>query len=118
MSKGTGAALEKSGERWGEPAERSYLRREDFDFVRPRSQAYDVLSSNNKPSVATVRGHQFPMAFLCIASGLDRHGNDSDKPLPYTHIDIAGSAIENGDWQHGKPTASPVLALAGHFLAV
>ena len=71
-----------------------------------------MLSCNNAPSSATPRGHQFPAAFLAIASGLDAHGHpSSDAPLPYTHIDIAGSAVEGSDWQHGRPTAAPVLAM-------
>ena len=112
----TAINLANVGERWGDPAEQSLSRREDFDFVKPRTKADDVISSNNAPSVATVRGHQFPMAFLSIASGLDQHGSNSDNPLPYTHVDIAGSGIENGDWQHGKPTAAPVVAFAVRYL--
>lgn len=99
------------GDLWGDPFEVSRLRREDFDFVAPRSKADDVLSCNNLPSSGTARGHQFPMAFLAIASGLVRHGNDSKSPLPFTHIDIGGSATEGGDWQHGRPTGRPVVTL-------
>ncbi|MCC2617892.1 leucyl aminopeptidase family protein [Aestuariibacter halophilus] len=105
-----------AGEVWGDPAEQSLSRREDFDFIRPRSKADDVLSSNNAPSVSTPRGHQFPMAFLAIASGLDRHNQHNANPLAYTHVDIAGSGVEKGDWQHGKPTAAPVVALAATYL--
>lgn len=112
----TAHQIANAGELWGEPAEQSRSRREDYNFVKPRTKADDVLSSNNAPSVSTARGHQFPMAFLSIASGLEEHGNKSDMPLPYTHIDIAGSGVENGDWQHGKPTATPVIALATNYL--
>src|SRR5690554_123768 len=105
-----------AGELWGDGAELSLSRREDFDFVRGRTKADDVLSSNNGPSATTARGHQFPMAFLVLTAGLDKHDSSSEQPLPYTHIDIAGSGVEGGDWQHGKPTATPVLALAGAFL--
>ncbi|WP_026376787.1 M17 family metallopeptidase [Aestuariibacter salexigens] len=115
LSRDTATHLVAAGEKWADPAEQSRSRREDFDFVKPRTQADDVLSSNNAPSVGTVRGHQFPMAFLAIASGLDQHGNNSDKPLPYTHVDIAGSGVEKGDWQHGKPTAAPVVAFAARY---
>ena len=108
--------LAEAGDRFGEPVEISRLRRDDFDFVAPRTAADDVLSSNSEPSVSTARGHQFPMAFLSIASGLDEHGRDSDQPIPYTHIDVGGSAIEGGDWQHGRPTGTPVVALSGVFL--
>jgi leucyl aminopeptidase len=104
--------IDAAGARWGDPFEISRLRRDDYDFVRPRSRADDVLSCNNKPSSATPRGHQFPMAFLDIASGLVRHGRDGDKPIAYTHIDLGGSYCEGMDWQHGRPTAAPVAALA------
>lgn len=106
-----------AGEAWGDGVDVSLSRREDFDFVRPRTKADDVLSSNNGPSATTVRGHQFPMAFLVVTAGLDKHGVQSEQPLAYTHLDIAGSGVEGGDWQHGKPTAAPVLALAGAFLS-
>lgn len=105
---GTLAAL---GDQWGDPFEVSRLRREDYEFVRPRSSADDVLSANTLPSSATPRGHQFPMAFLAIASGLVAHGTDGDPPLPFTHVDIGGSGCEGGDWQHGRPTGRPLLAM-------
>lgn len=114
--RGTADRLGRVGDLWGDPFEVSRLRREDFDFVRPRSVADDVLSSNNLPSTGTARGHQFPMAFLCIASGLDRHGRRGAPPLPFTHIDLGGSYAEGGDWQHGRPTAAPVVALAATLI--
>jgi leucyl aminopeptidase len=104
------------GDLWGDPFEISRLRREDWDFVRPRSRADDVLSCNNAPSTATARGHQFPMAFLALASGLDQHGADAPHPLPYTHLDIGGSATEGGDWQHGRPTGAPIPTLIASLL--
>ena len=109
-------SLSDQGELLGEPVEVSRLRREDFDFVSARTSADDVLSSNNLPSSGTPRGHQFPMAFLSIASGLDEHGRESAQPISYTHIDIGGSATEGGDWQHGRPTGTPVVALSGLYL--
>lgn len=105
-----------TGEVFGDPAEISWSRREDFDFVKGRTLSDDLLSSNNGPSATTPRGHQFPMAFLVGVSGLDQHGIDSDKPLSYVHVDIAGSGIEGGDWQHGKPTAAPVTLFSGYYL--
>jgi leucyl aminopeptidase len=100
-----------AGEAWGDPCEQSRLRIEDFEFIQSKTKADDVLSSNNKPSVSTVRGHQFPAAFLIVSAGLDQHDSTSEKPLSFTHIDIAGSGVENLDWQHGKPTAAPIAAL-------
>lgn len=116
MSKGVIQRIMDAGDAWGDGVELSPSRREDFDFIKGRTKADDVLSSNNGPSATTVRGHQFPMAFLVAVAGLDKHGGNSETPLPYTHIDIAGSGVEGGDWQHGKPSASPVIALAGAFL--
>ncbi|WP_462157404.1 M17 family metallopeptidase [Pseudoalteromonas sp. GB56] len=103
------------GDLWADCAEVSRSRREDYDFVKPRTLADDLLSSNNAPSAVTARGHQFPMAFLAIVSGLDKHGLDSEQPLPYVHMDIAGSGVEGGDWQHGKPTAPTVAALFAKY---
>ncbi|MFC4701681.1 M17 family metallopeptidase [Glaciecola siphonariae] len=106
----------EAGHLWSDPSEQSLVRREDYDFIKPRTKADDVLSSNNAPSVSTVRGHQFPMAYLSIASGLDKHDARSHLPLPYTHVDIAGSAVENLDWQHGKPTAASVSAFVASYI--
>lgn len=109
------ATIAESGELWGDACELSGSRREDWDIIKARTQADDVLSSNNGPSVSVARGHQFPMAFLSLASGLDEHVYQSEKPISYVHIDIAGSGVEGSDWQHGKPSASPILALAGKY---
>ncbi|MEC8651223.1 MAG: leucyl aminopeptidase family protein, partial [Planctomycetota bacterium] len=107
----TSESLSEAGELLGDPFEVSRLRREDYDFVAPRTQADDVLQCNNAASSATPRGHQFPAAFLVHAAGLTAHGIDSDKPMPFTHIDIGGSGCEGGDWQHGKPSGRPVVAM-------
>jgi leucyl aminopeptidase len=102
-------ALDRLGEQWGEPMERSRPRREDYAFVAARSSAEDVVSSNRLPSVSTPRGHQFPFAFLDIAAGLV--GNAT----PFMHLDLAGAAIDPPDWQFGKPTASPITTLAAYL---
>jgi leucyl aminopeptidase len=107
-----GDALDALGEAWGDPFERSRLRREDYDFIKPRSRADDVISANTLPSSVTARGHQYPTAFLTVASGLAQHGGDSPRPLPFAHIDLGGSATEGGDWQHGRPTAASMTAVA------
>jgi leucyl aminopeptidase len=108
---GVAESLAKEGDLWGDPFELSRLRREDFEFVEPRSKADEVLSCNNLPSSMTARGHQFPMAFLAIASGLDKHAGDSKQPLCFTHVDIGGSGVEGGDWQHGRPSGRPLVAM-------
>ena len=109
------SGLASLGDQWGDPVEVSRLRREDYDFIRPRSQADDVLQCNNAPSTMTDRGHQFPAAFLLRASGLHEHGNDAKLPLPFVHVDLGGSAYEAGEWQHGRPTAAPVVALTARW---
>ena len=102
---GTLELLDRLGEVWGEPMERSRPRREDYTFVAPRSTAEDVLSSNRLASVNTPRGHQFPFAFIDIASGL--RGAD----VPFVHLDIGGVAMDPPDWQFGKPTGNPIVSL-------
>ncbi|PKG55066.1 peptidase M17 [Shewanella sp. Choline-02u-19] len=100
---------------WGEPIEVSQLRRDDFSKIVDPSGAADMLSSNNAPSSVTARGHQYPAAFLIQASGLSRHGLNSDKPIAYTHLDIAGSATE-GHPQYGSPTATPLVGLFNYMV--
>ena len=112
---GLSADLAMTGDLWADPSEVSRSRREDFSFIKARSCADDVLSCNNAPSSVTARGHQFPMAFLVVAAGLEQQSLLNDKPLPYCHIDIAGSGVDGGDWQHGKPSAAPVAALAAYY---
>jgi leucyl aminopeptidase len=101
--------LDALGELWAEPWEKSRPRREDYALVAPRSSAEDVVSSNRLASVNTARGHQYPFAFLDIAAGL-RGGT-----LPFLHIDIAGTVVENADWQFGKPTGAPIATLAAYL---
>lgn len=117
FSQKLGNRIVEQGDLIGDPCETSRSRREDYDFVAPRTKADDLLSSNNGPSAVTARGHQFPMAFMALVSGLDQHDVNSDQPLPYIHVDIAGSGVEGGDWQHGIPTAAPVAALLATFLS-
>lgn len=114
---GLGAKIVAHGDMIGDPCETSRSRREDYDFVQPRTKADDLLSSNNGPSAVTARGHQFPMAFLALVAGIDQHDIHSSQPIPYIHVDIAGSGVEGGDWQHGKPTAAPVAALFSTFFS-
>jgi leucyl aminopeptidase len=112
---GVSAQIAQAGDIWGDPSELSSSRREDFAFIKARSCADDVLSCNNAPSSVTARGHQFPMAFLVVAAGLDQ-SSALENSLPYVHIDIAGSGVDGGDWQHGKPSAAPVTSLAATYL--
>ncbi|XP_069774006.1 putative aminopeptidase W07G4.4 isoform X2 [Narcine bancroftii] len=104
--------LQVAGEEVGDPFEISTIRRDDYDFHKGKSEYEDVLQCNNLPSSSTSRGHQSPAAFLIMGSGLDKHGIDSEKPLRYSHIDIAGSS---GPFP-GIPTGSPVVALAAKYI--
>uniref|UniRef100_A0A8C7Y5S8 Zgc:152830 n=1 Tax=Oryzias sinensis TaxID=183150 RepID=A0A8C7Y5S8_9TELE len=97
---------------FGDVFEVSTIRREDYEFHKGKSEYEDILQANNLPSSATPRGHQSPAAFLIMASGLDKHGVDSDTPLPYSHIDIAGSS---GPFP-GVPTGAPVLAMTTNYI--
>ncbi|KAH8407245.1 hypothetical protein KR222_011121, partial [Zaprionus bogoriensis] len=99
--------LQAAGQAHGEPFEVSVLRQCDFDFNAAKVIGEDVVQSNSLPSVRTPRGHQVPAAFMIKATGLDKHGLDSEKPLKYTHLDIAGSAGEYPE----MPTAAPIVAL-------
>lgn len=102
-------ALDALGEQWAEPLERSRPRREDYALVAPRSSAEDVVSANRLASVNTPRGHQFPFAFLDVVAGL------KGLPLPFIHLDIAGTVCEPADWQFGRPTGAPVATLMAYL---
>jgi len=102
-------ALDRLGEQWAEPLEKSRPRREDYAMVAPRTSAEDVLSANRLASVNTPRGHQFPFAFIDVASGLQ-----GDR-LPFVHLDIAGTALEGADWQFGRPTGVPIATLVAYL---
>jgi len=109
---GTGPKLQKEGHQIADPFEISTIRREDIAFHRGKTEGEDILQANNLPSSRTCRGHQSPAAFLILASGLDKHGSGNDKPLKYSHLDIAASA---GDFPL-PATGAPILALAKAFL--
>lgn len=90
--------------------ELSRPRREDYAMVAPKSLAEDVISSNRLASVNTPRGHQFPFAFLDIASGL------RGASTPFVHLDIGGAALDPPDWQAGRPTSTPIVTLTATLL--
>jgi len=100
--------LAQFGEEVGEPFEISTLRQDDFDFNVGKALGEDLLQCNNLASSRTPRGHQVPAAFMIVAAGLDKHGLNSDKPIKYSHLDIAASS---GDVPN-TPTAVPIVALA------
>lgn len=49
------------------------------------------------------------MWFLVFST---QHGVDSDTPLPYSHIDIAGSS---GPFP-GVPTGAPIITMAAKYI--
>ncbi len=108
-SRGDVGRIDALGELWAEPFEESRPRREDYAMVAARGAAEDVVSSNRLASVNTPRGHQFPFAFLDIASGLK--GSD----VPFVHLDIGGAAVDPPDWQFGRPTATPISTLVAYL---
>merc|ERR1712188_182496 len=79
--------LQDAGHVWGDPLEVSTLRRDDIAALKPKTAKADILQLGGPR-----RGHQFAGAFLAAASGVDAHGRESEKPLSYTHLDIAGAA--------------------------
>nr|AAV59016.1 leucyl aminopeptidase [Fasciola hepatica] len=105
-------SLQEAGDRISDMAEISTVRKEDYEFNRGKTEYEDTLQCNNLPSSATPRGHQIPAAFMALASGLDKHGLGSAKPIPYTHVDVAGSATEI----HVLPTAAPLLMFASRYV--
>lgn len=118
---GVAPRIAADGAKLGQIVEVSSLRQEDYNFIMPGSggtpvsqcgATYDVLQSNNASTVNTVRGHQFPMAFLDVASGLQQHSAGSASPFPYCHIDLAASVLD----ARGIETGSPIVPLYAHFL--
>ncbi|KAI0984970.1 hypothetical protein GJ496_010887 [Pomphorhynchus laevis] len=111
-----GLSLHFNGSKLADPVEISYLRKEDYEFVKYKGDRANVMQCNDLPSSRTPRGHIFPAAFLIYVSGLDKHGNDlSSKPLPYCHLDIA-SAIESKHKSFmDHPQAAVLTSLAKHY---
>merc|ERR1712156_947737 len=104
-------SLQETGELFGDKFEVTTVQKEDFNYIKDKTGEYgEVLQIGDKSSKS--RGHQYPCAFLQKGSGLTDHQLSSEKPLKYTHMDVAGS--------HGRypdhPTASSVVALSMHFL--
>ncbi|VDD77364.1 unnamed protein product [Mesocestoides corti] len=104
--------LQRAGERISDMVEVSTIRKEDFEINKGHTEYEDLLQCNNLPSSATPRGHQLPAAFMIMASGLEKYGLGCDKQLPYTHIDVAGSA----GLIDVLPTASPLMLFTSMFV--
>ncbi|KAJ2998673.1 Cytosol aminopeptidase, catalytic domain [Globomyces sp. JEL0801] len=111
------SSLATSGNQFGDPWEQSTYRREDLEVVKGLTTSEDVYQANNKASSQTPRGHMFPAAFLILASGLDKHGMDSEFPISFTHVDMAASGEEDAKgFGIGRPTGSPIVAFSAHYL--
>ncbi|KAJ2395543.1 hypothetical protein GGI23_004264, partial [Coemansia sp. RSA 2559] len=104
---------------YADPFENSVMRREDHQFVAARTDREDVYQSNDKASIMTNRGHQYPAAFIIKASGLDNHSlaSGSNAAIPFVHVDVAGSAEDGCEPGLGLCgiTGSPVATFAGAF---
>jgi len=111
-AKQTSLKIQAAGDEIGDMFEISTIRREDYEFNKGKSEYEDILQCNNAPSSRTARGHQSPAAFLVQVSGLDKHGIDSSLPIPFSHMDIAGSS---GPFP-GIPSGSPIAALVNRYL--
>lgn len=105
-----GFNLKTAGDKIGDPLEISSVRRDDYEFVQATSDREDLVQANSLPSTLTNRGHQYPFAFLDIASGLYKMNYEDQCQLAYIHLDIAGSA-EEGPGPLGRLTGSPIPAL-------
>lgn len=104
--------LQQASEEIGDPFEISTLKKEDITAHKGVAEGDDVIQGQSKPSTQSMRGHQGPVAFLLLASGLDKHGTGSSLPIKYSHLDIAGSS---GCFPTSI-TGAPMLALAGSYL--
>lgn len=57
--------IQETGEKYGDMFEISTIRRDDWNFIKDASGEFvEVLQCNNAPSSRTLRGHQFPAAFM------------------------------------------------------
>ncbi|CAD6186728.1 unnamed protein product [Caenorhabditis auriculariae] len=108
---GLARKIQEVGDVYGQPIEISRLQPEDFAFHLAESAQADVRQGNTKPSVATLRGHQTPAAFLQMASRIDEHGTDSEKPIKYSHIDMGGCAGDHPETSFPNPLVTLVAGL-------
>ncbi|KAF1751125.1 hypothetical protein GCK72_017679 [Caenorhabditis remanei] len=103
--------VQEVGDEFGQPIEISRLHPEDFAFHQAECEQADLRQGNTKPSVATLRGHQTPAAFLQMASRIDEHGTDSAHPLKYSHIDMGGCEGDHPSVSFPNPLVTLVAGL-------
>uniref|UniRef100_A0A1B6FUJ2 Cytosol aminopeptidase domain-containing protein n=1 Tax=Cuerna arida TaxID=1464854 RepID=A0A1B6FUJ2_9HEMI len=92
-----GQILKVNSEKIGEPLEARVLKKDDFGNFKEG----DVLEQ------PTVLEGSAQAAFMLAASGLDKHGLDSQLPVKYSHLDVPGCV---------SGAASAVLTLANRFI--
>ncbi|CAI5453704.1 unnamed protein product [Caenorhabditis angaria] len=110
-SSGWARKIQEIGDIYGQPIEISRLHPEDFAFHQAECEQADLRQGNTKPSVATLRGHQTPAAFLQMASRIDEHGTDSQSPLKYSHIDMGGCSGDHPSVSTPNPLVTLVAGL-------
>merc|ERR1719273_576284 len=105
-------SLQETGELYGDMFDVSNLRKDDYKYIKDKNGEYGEVLQIGKGNSKS-RGHQYPAAFLQKGSGLTDHQLSSEKPLKYTHLDVAGSIFPP---YPNPPTASTVVALSMHLL--
>jgi len=103
--------LQETGELYGDMFEISNIRKDEFEYIKDKTGDYGEILQIGKGNSKN-RGQIYPAAFLQKGSGLTDHQVSSEKPLKYTHLDVAGSRGLYPD----PPTASTVVALSMHLL--
>nr|VZI30909.1 unnamed protein product [Spirometra erinaceieuropaei] len=110
--KKTAASIQKAGDRISDMMEISTIRREDYDVTNGQSEYEDLMQSFHLNPSEHARGHQFPAAYLIRASGLDEHGLNSPRPIPYTHVDICPARGRDTE----PPTGVPIMAFTVRYV--
>ncbi|VDL85385.1 unnamed protein product [Schistocephalus solidus] len=110
---GYAKALSQGGALVGDPIEVSSLRREDYEVCFPVSEYEDLQQRNTHPETVKYRGHQYPAAWMLLASGMTDYGMQNDKiSLPYTHMDVSNAVgVKNS-----PATGTPVSMLVSTYV--
>nr|VZI19119.1 unnamed protein product [Spirometra erinaceieuropaei] len=84
----------------------SSLRREDYEVCYPVSEYEDLQQRNTHANTIKYRGHQYPAAWMIMASGLSEYSNKAapDQQIKYTHVDVASSVGVHNSEATGNPT--------------
>ncbi|KAL7064043.1 hypothetical protein AAHC03_04342 [Spirometra sp. Aus1] len=84
----------------------SSLRREDYEVCYPVSEYEDLQQRNTHANTIKYRGHQYPAAWMIMASGLSKYSNTAEEKdqIKYTHVDVASSVGVHNSEATGNPT--------------